>query len=270
MQVFHTVGVPPSCGSSIRATIGCTAKSNSALAKRVPAHNHKLPAPVRSAAGTGGRSLTAVSRVASSVFNAAFEATSLPREILSRNVSEDYSEDVLQADGAEFALVRAAHDGQMLAHALHLAEGAFQAGLGIEDERWGHVVSGGFGFVEFGLAGDDAEAHDAGDAVILAADGQTGEAGFLSELEDFGNGCLRVDGDELAQGQRDLSDGDVLQVQHAVDHDPLLRGQPGRGFLHHPPHFFAAAEDMAENARATGAFGEVADNGDEHAHERFE
>jgi hypothetical protein len=49
------------------------------------------------------------------------------------DVAEDGFEDVLQADYADFVFVGAADDGEVLAHALHLAQGAFEAGVAFEN-----------------------------------------------------------------------------------------------------------------------------------------
>ena len=45
MHVFHTVGVPPSSGNSIRAIIGCTQNNSSALVKIAVAKSHAAAAP---------------------------------------------------------------------------------------------------------------------------------------------------------------------------------------------------------------------------------
>jgi hypothetical protein len=52
MHVFHTVGVPPSNGSNILATIGCTQNRSKALTNNVVAKNNDIHFEPGALAGT--------------------------------------------------------------------------------------------------------------------------------------------------------------------------------------------------------------------------
>ncbi len=57
--------------------------------------------------------------------------------------------------------------------------------------------------------------------------------------------CRSSPSPTLSMGIVDVAHGDVLQIEHAIDHRALLGSQSLRGFLHEQAHLLAAAEKMA-------------------------
>src|SRR5712691_1976426 len=174
--------------------------------------------------------------------------------MLQTHFAEDDLEDVLQTDEAQFHAARSHHNPHALPRSLHLAQGHFQAQLVVEVEGGLQKLRGGLVLVQAKLKQQRPYVHQPGDAAAPLAcfpDRQPAETSLPAQREQLSHRRLHRHGNRFGQRDGNLAHGQVLEVEHAVDHRSFLAREALRGFLHHGAQFIAVAEQMTGKSLAT-------------------